>query len=139
MPLLTKDDLTTHLYPEIRDEITRGDDSLIDKAITNGEGEARSYLNRYDLATMFATTFVNEYLKSLVKDIVCWHLIKLSNPNINLELFRTSYEDAIKTFEKVMKGSIDPEWPLKQDDPETPNDDGGNIDWTSNPKRSNHF
>jgi hypothetical protein len=139
MPLLTKDDLTTHLYAEIRDEITRGDDAIIDKAIANGESEAKSYLNRYDIATMFNVSFTDEYFRSIVKDLVCWHLIKLSNPNVDVALFRTSYDDAKKTLEKVMKGIIDPAWPLRTDDTGTPLDESGNVYWNSNTKRTNHY
>jgi phage gp36-like protein len=137
--MLTKADLTPPLYQEIIDEISRNDDSKVTTAIKNGEGEAKSYLNRFDIATMFDASFDNEFFKGLVKDIVCWHLIKLANPNINLELFRTSYQDAVKYFKQVMKGEIDPGWPLRADDPATPNDDAGNIDWSSNTKRNNHY
>jgi len=139
MALLIKADLKTHQYAEIINEITRGDDSIVDKAIARGEAEAKSYLNRYDIATMFVTGYTDELLRGLVKDLVCWHLIKLCNPNISLELFRTSYEDAIKTLEKIMKGAIDPAWPLRADDAATPNDEGGHIYWNSNTKRSNHY
>jgi hypothetical protein len=139
MSLLVKADLKTHVYSEIIDEITRADDTIITSAISNGESEAKAYLNRYDLATMFATTYTDEFLRSLVKDVVCWHIIKLCNANINLELFRTLYQDAIKTFEKVMKGLIDPQWPLKTDDPDTDNDDAGNVEWRSECKRRNSY
>lgn len=144
MAYLTKEDITTHLYAEVRDEITRGDDSLITKAITTGVGMAKSYLNRYDLVAMFDNddskrTFNDEFLNGVVKDIVCWHLIKLCNPNVNLELFRTVYEDAIKYLEKVQRGNTDPAWPLKANNPDTPNDDAGNIEWRSLDKRINHY
>lgn len=141
MPYLTKDDLITHIYPEIRDEITRGDDTIIVKAINEGMGEAKSYLNRYDLNAMFGDTptFKDDFLDSVVKDIICWKLIKLSNPNINLELFRTAYEDAVKFLDKVMRGIVDPQWPLRVDDTGTPLDESGNIGWSSNTKRSNHY
>jgi len=139
MALITKADLTTHIYPEITDLITRSDDSLLDKAIAMGEGEAKSYLNRYDLTTLFGGTFTDEFLKGIVKDIISWHIIKLANPNINMELFRTSYEDAIRFLEKVMKGLTDPGWPLRPDDPTTPIDDAGNVEYRTNPKRRNSF
>lgn len=138
MPLLVKDDFKTHIYPEITALITRTDDTLINKAISNAEGEARSYLNRFDLDTMFQTTFNNEHLKGLVKDIACWHLIKLANPNVNLELFRTAYEDAIKFLDKVQRGYVDPEWPLRNN-PDTTLDESGHISWSSNTKRKNHY
>lgn len=144
MAYLTKDDLTTHIYAEVRDEITRADDTLITKAITTGVGMAKSYLNRYDLVAMFGVgdtnpTFTDEFLNSVVKDIVCWHLIKLCNPNIDLTLFRQSYEDAIRFLEKVQRGGPDPAWPLRADDPNTPNDDAGNVEYRSLLKRTNHY
>lgn len=139
MALLVKSDLATHLYEEVIDEITREEDSIVSKAIANGEGEVRSYLNRYDLTTMFGGSYDNQHLKSIVIDVVAWHLIKLANPNVNMELFRTSYEDAIKFLEKVMKGMADPEWPLKPDNPDTSIDESGNVAWHSNLKRNNHF
>lgn len=141
MAFLTKADFASHIYAEIITEITRGDDSLITRAIKKAIGEMEGYLNRYDFALLFgdSSEFQNEYLKTLGLDIACWQLIKLCNPNINLELFRTNYEDAIKYLKLVMKGEADPAWPLKQDDPNTPNDDAGLVEYRSLPKRTNHF
>lgn len=139
MPLLVVEDFSTHVYAEIIAEITRHDDTLVEKAIVNAEGEAKAYLNRYDLEAMFVPTNPDEFLKSLVKDIACWHLIKLANPNINLELFRTAYEDAVKFFRDVMKGNADPVWPLKANDPATAIDDAGHVEWNSNTKRTSHY
>ena len=116
MPYLTKASLSTHAYPEIIDVITRSDDSIVDEAISAGTEEAISYLNRFDLAAIFGTvsadpTYQNKYLNSLVKDIIIWHLIKLSNPNINVEISRAAYTDALKALEKVMTGKTDPVGP----------------------------
>ena len=139
MGQLIKANLTSHIYPEILEEITRGDDALVTRAINMGEAEVRSYLNRYDLATMFVTGYTNEFLRSLCTDVVCWHLIKLSNPSINIELFRTAYEDAVKYLDKIQKGNVDPEWPLKADNADTLNDEAGHIFSVSNTKRNNHY
>lgn len=144
MPYLTKDDITTHLYPEVRDEITRGNDALITNAINSGTSMAKSYLNRYDILAMFgdantAPTYQDDMLDNLVKDIVCWQLIRLANPNINLELFRSSYEDAIKFFERVQQGKVDPVWPLRPDDPNTLPDEAGLVQYISNTKRGNYY
>lgn len=143
MGLLVKADLYSHIYQEIIEEIVRsaadGDAKLL-SAIYAGEEEAKAYLNRFDLAIMFDTSFTNELLRVKVKDIACWHLIRLANPNIDMALFRTLYEDAIKFFDKVMKGLIDPPgWPLRVDDPNTPNDDAGNVDWRVIKKRTNNY
>ena len=141
MAFLTKADFATHIYAEIIDEITRNNDAIVTKAINNAVSEMKAYLNRYDFVLLFgdASAFSDEYLKSIGKDIACWHLLKLVNPSINLELFRTAYEDAIRFLKLVMKGEADPAWPLKADDPNTPNDDAGLVEYRSLPKRTNHF
>ncbi len=144
MAFLTKTDLTPPMYQEVIDEITRTDDTIVNKAIASAVGEMKGYLNRYNLLAIFGSstinpTFTDEYLSTLGKDIACWQLIKLSNPNINLELFRTAYEDAIKYLVRVMKGETDPPWPLRLDDPTTPLDESGNIYASYNAKRTNHY
>jgi phage gp36-like protein len=146
MPLLLPTELSTHLYPEILDQITRADATISTRAITAAESEVASYLHRYDVEGMFttpstATGIGLEHLKTLVKDVACWQLLKLANPNVSLELFRSMYEDAIKFLDKVMKGQATPAgWPLKPDDPDTDENEGiGPVDWTSNTKRSNHY
>lgn len=139
MAAITKDDLKTHIYPEITEIITRADDTIVTAAIAAGEGEVKSYLNRFDTATMFGGSYANEYFKNIVKDVVCWHLIKLANPNINLELFRTAYEDAKKNLKEILKGETSPDFPLKPNDPATDIDEAGTIEYGSNPKRNNHY
>ncbi len=139
MAAITKADLKTHIYAEITDVITRSDDTIVDAAIAAGEGEVKSYLNRFDTATMFGGTYTNQYFKNIVKDVVCWHLIKLANPNINLELFRTAYEDAKKILREILKGDTSPDFPLKPDDPNTDIDEAGHIEYGSNIKRNNHY
>lgn len=113
-------------------------------AIKHGVSEAISYLNRYDVKKMFSDTdaertFQDDFLDSKVKDLICWQLIKLANPNIDMTLFRTNYEDAVKYFKDVMKGNVDPAWPLRTDDPDTTFDESGHISSSSNIKRSNHY
>ncbi|ULT44120.1 hypothetical protein KRR40_12590 [Niabella defluvii] len=79
-------------------------------------------------------------LLNKVKDLAAWHLIRLSNPNIHIDLFRQSYEDAIDWFKQVQKGQASPYgWPPRVDDPGTPYIEGGPIQWHSNPKRNNYF
>jgi phage gp36-like protein len=114
------------------------------KAISTGISEAISFLNRYNIEIMFSNedskrTFQNDMLDTKVKDLAVWHLLTLGNANTNLEVFRTRYEDALKWFEKVMKGMIDPPFPLKDNDPNTPNDDAGTIEMRSFSKRTNNY
>lgn len=145
MPYLLAGDFDTHMYSEIRDEIVRDDNDIITKAVAAAVAEAKSYLGKYDLLKLFGSedvepTVDDENLKNKVKDIAGWYLIKLANPNINMELFRTLYEDAIKWFKDIQIGKADPEgWPYKEDDAATGFDEAGNIQWSSNVKRRNHF
>jgi len=149
MPFLVKADFKTHIYAEIVDAITRIDDTIVDKAISSAIGEAKSYLSRYDLVAIFGVVggadptvaaTVTEHLKNIVKDIASWHMCKLGNPNIDLKLFRTGYEDAIAWLTKVQKGQADPDgWPYKADDLATPGNENTGIQWSSNPKRTQHF
>lgn len=145
MPFLTKDNLTTHIYPEILDEITRGDDTKATTAISNAITEVKAYLGKYDLLKLFGSetaepTVTDEWLKDLVKDVACWRLIKLANPNIDVAMLRTGYEDTIKTLDKIQKGLIDPEgWPYKPINPQTNFPEGSSVAYSSNTKRRNHF
>ncbi len=137
---LVKDDLLTHIYSESIEEITREDDTIVERAISAAIAEAKSYLSRYDLALLFADDADDENLRNKVKDLACWHLIKLSNPNIDVAMFRTAYEDARRWLEGVMKGQVDPAgWPRKANDPETGFPEGGAVGHSSNTKRVNHF
>lgn len=145
MPFLVQADLKTHLYAEVIDEITREDDSIVDRAIKSAIAEAKSYLSRYDLLKLFGNDVtepevLSEHLRNICIDIASWHLVKLCNPNVNMELFKTVYDDAIKFLEKVMKGQADPEgWPYKADDPATTENENSFVQWGSNKKRKNHF
>ena len=142
---LVKADLYILLYQEIIEIITRGDDTLITRAINTGVSEAKSYLSRFNLVALFGTdvlapTVVDENLKSKVIDLVCWQLIKLSNPNIDLKLFRTNYEDALTFFTDVKKSQESPDgWLYKTDDADTPFPEGNIISSSTNIKRNNHW
>jgi hypothetical protein len=159
MPFLTKDDLKSSIQIEVINEITRGDDNLVTTAIIAAINEMKLYLNRFDVVAMFGImptgeatvgeegtenngtepTFKDEFIKSLACDIACWQLLKLGNPNVNIEFFRTVYTDAIKTLKEVMKGTVDPPWPKRYNNPENKFDVSGHIASFSNNKRNNHY
>lgn len=153
VPYLSVGDFNSHLYPEIVSEITRdyvpGDDgsssAIATAAINEAIAEAKSYLSRFDLLKLFGTdaidaTVEDEHLKSRVKDIAVWRLVRLANPNISMELARTNYEDAIRWFKDLQKGNADPEgWPYKPTELSTPLTEGTAIGYSSNQKRRNHF
>lgn len=144
MSYITTPDLATHLYGENMKAITRGDDTIITRAICAGISEAESYLNAFDTAILLNPDAQgypeDENLKNKIKDLAAWHLVKLANPNINMELFRMAYEDALVWFDKIMKRHMQPaHWPLRKDNPNTPYLEGGAIQWSSNKKRDNQF
>lgn len=149
MPFLVKADLSTHLYAEVLEEISRGDDTIIARAISAAVSEVKSYLSRFDLVKLFgddstdpvtAKEVSSEHLMNIVKDVACWHIIKLANPNIDMTLFRTLYDDAIKFLEKVMKGQADPEgWPYRPDDATTPANENFGIQYSANRKKIQHY
>ncbi len=120
-------------------------DVIVTNAINAGIAEVKSYLNRFDLVKLFgvgetAPTVTDEHLKNITKDVAAWHLVKLSNPNVDLKLFRTGYEDAIAWLKLVQKGQADPDgWEYKEDDAATPGNENSSIQWSSNAKKTQHF
>ena len=137
---ITKGDLKTHIYQDIITEIIRGDDTIADKAIKSAYGEIKSYLNKYDLTKLFSDQIEDEHLNDKVKDVACWKLVKLANPNIDMQLFKDLNDASIAWFKEIMKGNADPEnWPYKTDSTETAFVEGSSMSWSSNRKRKNHF
>jgi phage gp36-like protein len=145
MPYLLPGDLNTHIYEENRDEIAREDNSVVQTCIDAAIAEVKSYLSRFDLLKIFGDgdtvepTHADENLKNKVKDVATWHLVCLANPNIQMEVARTRYEDAIKWLTMVQSGKADPKLPMPVDDEDTDFDESTNIQWNSNPKRNNHY
>lgn len=135
----------TELYPEIIKQIVRDDLEEAKEYILDAEDMAKGYLSKYDLVAIFGTeteepTFRNRALMKTIKSIAAWYLIKKSNPNVDIELFRIDYEDAIKWLEGVQGGTINPTLPYQPDDPNTPEDESqGQVWWGSNIKRKNNF
>lgn len=136
---ITKADIALVLYGEITDEISRGNDDLVAEKIEGATGEVYSYLHRYDTATMFSAGWQNAHFKSVCCTVIAWHLSILCNPSVSIEVLRTNYEDSIKFLKSVRSGDTRPNWPLRPNDPQTNIDDAGNVEYSSNPKRTNHY
>ncbi|KAA2245503.1 DUF1320 domain-containing protein [Chitinophaga agrisoli] len=137
MPFLTNDEINTHLYGEVIDEITRGDDEKIQDAIEAAVSEAEGYLTAYDTDAIFSATGADRLpiLLLYVKDITVWHFIQLSNPGVDMELRQTRYEKAIKWLERVQSGDVNPPLPL----PAPPESNSNFIKAGGNRKRHNHY
>ena len=139
---------TTSLYPEIIRAITRDNTQAAELQILAAESLTRSYMSKYDCDAIFGTvdkepTYKGaalELIKKVIKIIASYYLVRLANPNVDLELFRLDYQDALDWLKDLQKGDVAPDLPYKPDDPNTPNDESGDsVAWTSNIKRNNHF
>lgn len=136
----------TSLYPEIIDTITRGDQEAAELQILAAESLCKSYLFKYDLKAAFGEAgeppaIQCEMLKKIVKMIASYYLVRLANPNVDLELYRLDYQLAIDMLKDIRDGKNNlVELPYAKDDPETEDDESdGSVAWSSNPKRIQHF
>jgi hypothetical protein len=150
--LVQPSDLTSELYQEIIDEITRENEEEVINQIKAAEDFCKSYLFKFDLMALFGDdatppTVIDSNLKKTVKIIASYWIVRKANPNVNLQLFRDDWEMMIGTQQQpgwltqVKEGYLVPNWPYKPDDPSTPEDesDTGEVAWYSNNKRRNYF
>ena len=150
--LVQPSELTSELYQEIIDEITRENETEVINQIKAAEDFCKSYLFKFDLTALFGDddtppTVIDSNLKKTVKIIASYWIVRKANPNVNLQLFRDDWEMMIGTQQQpgwltqVKEGYLVPNWPYKPDDPSTPEDesDTGEVAWYSNNKRRNYF
>ncbi|MFV0313272.1 MAG: phage protein Gp36 family protein [Dysgonomonas sp.] len=147
--LVTVEELgKTSLYPELIKKITRDDQEAAELQILAAESLVKSYMSKYDLDAIFGTTESEptfkgsdvNLIKKVVKIIASYYLVRLSNPNVNIELYRADYEDAIDWLKDLQAGSVNPSLPYRPDDPDTPEDESaGDVWWGSNVKRKQNF
>lgn len=136
----------TSLYPEIIETITRGDREAAELQIVAAESLCKSYLFKYDLKAAFGENgeppaIQCELLKKIVKTIASYYLVRLANPNVDLELYRLDYQLALDMLKDIRDGKNNlVELPYAKDDPETEdNESDGSVAWNSNVKRVQHF
>ncbi|WAC40572.1 hypothetical protein [Pedobacter sp. SL55] len=159
MAFITKKEFETHVFPEIINAISRNDQSKLKMAIEAAITQVSGYLSRYKINEILATPppvytdvtdddeeeideelsiILDPYasLRTWVKDVTKWHFINLVNPNIDLALSRSRYEDAISELQKIQAGRVAPNgWPLA----EQPQGATGQFHIVSSTKRQNHF
>lgn len=113
--MVTPEDFDSVIYSELQDAISREDPDILYDAIATAESEATGYLSRYDTDTLFSLQD-DERDSSLVMyicDIAAWHFIALANANIDMQLRRTRYEDALRGLKDIQSGKIvKKKWPL---------------------------
>lgn len=133
MTILTIADLLALIEQDILDQITGGDDTIIDTAEISAIGEVTGYLNiRYDAGKCLNRDLIeadppthdgyNGIATVLEKltDITLYHLHARVMPDNIPTLRERRYENAINWLEKVSSGFIAPILPIKSESPTTP-------------------
>jgi len=117
---LSAKELKTTMYAHVIDEITEGDDAIVEQAIAAAIEEVRSYLAaRYDTDAIFAATgrSRNALVLENVKVITIWRVITICNAETIYEMWKERYDRVTDFFRGVAKGTISPSLPpLKGDD-----------------------
>lgn len=118
---LTKADLKNNIYNYQVDQITEGDDTIVQQGLAAAEEECRSYLEAnfyqkenqdgrliYDVATIFGATGAgrNALILQHCITIAKYHIIQLSNVDILYEQAKERYDRAIDWLTKLAKGQI---------------------------------
>lgn len=151
--IIQPEELDTELYPEIVSVITRSNPEEVKSHIRAAEAFAKAYLFKYDLTALFGTEteppkVEDEFLKKAIKIIASYFLVRKANSNVSLELFRQDWELIIGTdgepgwLTNIKNGTISPDWPLKPDNPNTPEDESQmhqDVFWKSTLKRKHRF
>ena len=148
------------LYKEICDLITRDDDTIVALQIQAAQSLCATYLFKYNLKEVFgddsgpgvgiarqnrpatAPSVKCPALENIITIIACYYLVRKASPNVDVELYRDDYTQAIKLLEDIRDGHNNlTELHYIQDDPETPGDESqaNGVTWSSNPKRQNFF
>lgn len=144
--LVSIDELAlTSLYPEQITAITRNNPQAAQLHILSAEELCKSYLFKYDLNAVFGTdttppSHPSELVKKLVKVIAAYFLVRMAAPNVNIELYRADYNDALQLLEDIRDGRNNPCLPYATDNPHTPQDEAaGEFFFDSTLKRGNYF
>lgn len=135
---IEKSDLTRNIHLEYLDEITRGDDLIVNASIDAAIIEIKGYLiARYDVTSIFSQTGTNRnaLLVEFASDIAIYNLVDIDRPGINMEDRRARYKRAIDWLKQVNSGDINTNLPLLPDNEVPVN----RIAFGSNKKRNNHY
>lgn len=114
--MVTPEDFNTHLYAELIAAIDRNDEAILNDAIASAEGEASGYLSRYDVDALLSAVDPDRdpTLLMYLKDMAVWHFVTLANPNTDMQLRKTRYDDAINWLKGIQSGKIvQKKWPLE--------------------------
>lgn len=119
MNFITKEDLKSTIYGYQVDQITEGDDVIVEQAIDAAIQECRSYLSAninkkenqdgrflYDVEKIFNATgkdrnaLIVQYCITIAK----WYIVDLSNADIIMEQAKERYDRVLKSLTNLSKG-----------------------------------
>ncbi len=136
MTILTLEDLLALIEENVLNDITDGDDTLIDAAELSALGELTGYLNvRYDPAKCLDRSLIPADESELqdedkysaiatvlekLADLALYNLHTRVMPDNIPKLRQTRYDNAITWLEKVADGFIAPRLPIKTTNPTGP-------------------
>lgn len=120
MPFLTPDELKDAIYQYQLEDITEGDQTIVEDAIDAAIDEVRSYLTPnnqlenydgrvlYDTQATFAATGENRnpLILAHVKTVTLWWIVLLSNTDMIYEKVKDRYDRSVAYLTKVAKGQV---------------------------------
>ncbi len=139
MAFITQQDLTQAIREYEIGQITDGDPTLVDIAISTAISEMRPYLFRYDTERLFAAegTSREPLLVRFAVDIAVFELCSIARPDQDLENRRALYNRAIGWLKEVRDENMPTGFPLRPSGPEAPLEN--EIAAGGTPARSNYY
>lgn len=134
---LTKEDLGSSIYDYQIDQITEGDEGIVDQALAAAEEEIRGYLSGrlwsdgriyYDVEKIIIATDSarNALLVRQAATIAKWYIVDLCNADVIYEHAKDRYDRAVAWLKQLSKSEIS-----LSTLPRTPEilvDENGNVD-----------
>jgi hypothetical protein len=131
---LENEELQSSIYQFQLDQITEGDDTIIEMAIASAIEEVRSYLDinnqrknsdgrlLYDVTAIFGAVGAerNALILAHTKTIAIWHVIQLCNADVIYESAKERYDRAVSWLRDLASGKVNVST-LPQLDPEGEN------------------
>lgn len=118
MAFLTKNELKTVATIEVVDLITNSDDSIVSEIISESIDLMQSYIFKYYNTEAIFSAVGNKRSKIVLKylkDIVI-HEIYIRRTKQRNEVAKERYDEAMLWLEKIAKGEIAPNLPVKKTD-----------------------
>lgn len=136
MAFIELEDFPASIHTEIRDALTKGDDTVITDNVDRTIDEMKAYLNgRYDTVNIFNKTGNNrnKYILRLALSITVYYIFLVHNPRKMTSVIEKEYEKALERLEDIKLGNLNPEGlpTPAETDPPTSSGDGGPVQWGS--------